>query len=156
MWEINNGLQIIGLLRAALFGVIFALIYDILRALRRVNAFSDFAVFLQDILYFIIVSPILFFLLLSLTNGEMRLYVFIGVIIGFVFIRLTVSKIFCFLLEHIFCFLNMILLNIGKGIDFIIEKTGHFILSLGYNLRKILLLFIKKEKRLEKNSDSGV
>ncbi len=102
MWEISNSLQIIGFLRAVILGGGFCVFYDFLRALRRSGFDSDFAVFMQDILYFIILLPITFCFLLALTNGELRAYFFAGIAVGFTVIRISVSKLFLKLFVLIF------------------------------------------------------
>ncbi len=91
MWEISNFFQVIGVLRAFVLGAIFCLVYDFLRALRKSGINSDSAVFWQDIIFFVFISPISFCFLLATTNGELRAYFFIGLLVGFIGFRLTLS-----------------------------------------------------------------
>ena len=149
MWEIDNALQIIGLARSALFGLLFALLYDVFRALRKVYDYSAFSVFLQDIAYFAVISPIMFLLTLSLTNGELRLYVFIGVILGFFLTRILVSKIFVFLLVKLFGLIKILIVLIGNGVDAFINKISKIFNRLISKLSKFINLRLKKEKTLE-------
>lgn len=93
MWEISNSFQLLGFLYSLGLGGIFCIIYDFLRVIRKNGFNSDFAVCLQDLLYFIFVSPATFCFLLATTNGEIRAYVLVGIIVGFVIIRLTVSRV---------------------------------------------------------------
>ena len=99
MWEISNTFQVFGFLRAICLGGIFCIIYDILRALRNNGFNTDFAVYLQDILYFVIISPITFCCLLATTNGELRAYFFVGIIVGFIIIRLFLSRVILIMLS---------------------------------------------------------
>ncbi len=106
MWEISNSWQMLSLFRAAVLGGAFCAFYDILRALRATRRFSAFAIFLTDVLYFIIISPITFCFLLSLTNGQLRWYIFFGITVGFIAVRLLLSrllfKILCLIFGFVF------------------------------------------------------
>ncbi|MBE6749774.1 MAG: hypothetical protein E7560_01245 [Ruminococcaceae bacterium] len=102
MWEIDIKSQLIGLLYFCGLGIAFCLFYDALRALRKVKYFSSNSVFLQDIFYFSVITPITFCFLLSVTNGAPRAYTIIGLIIGFVVCRFTLSIIFLFVFEKVF------------------------------------------------------
>jgi spore cortex biosynthesis protein YabQ len=95
MWEINNYFQWLSFGRAILLGAFLCLIYDIIRLLRY---FTDKKTntFLGDVLFFIISSVFTFSLLLSNTNGQLRLYIFVGIVIGFALFRLLISNLlFC-------------------------------------------------------------
>ena len=83
MWEIDNNFQLISFLISCGVGVIYCLVYDILRAVRKSTNVTDGMVFLQDIVYFIIISITTFMLLTALSNGEIRSYVIIGLMLGF-------------------------------------------------------------------------
>ncbi len=156
MWEINNTLQIIGLARSALFGLFFALFYDVFRALRKIYNYSAFSVFLQDISYFAVISPIVFLLTLSLTNGELRLYVFIGVILGFFLTRILISKIFVFLLVKLFGLMKRIITLFSKGVNIFLNKISKIFIGLSSKLSKFINLRLKKEKTLEKDDECSV
>lgn len=108
MWEISNTLQLLGFFRSALFGVAFCLFYDVLRAHRKVYSPSDIKVFIQDVAYFSVCAPITFCLFLSITNGELRLYVFAGIVTGFVLMRLTVSRFFFLILVKLINLIKII------------------------------------------------
>ena len=93
MWEIDIKLQLINLLYSAVLGGFYCLLYDIFRAIRMTVKCSDIAVFIQDILYWSILAPITFCYLMIATNGQIRGYIILGIIIGFIFVRYTVSFI---------------------------------------------------------------
>lgn len=111
MWEINNNLQLATVLRTLILGVLLCLSYDVIRGARKAVDFSDFAVFLQDVIFCIICAPVTFIFLLATTNGELRGFVFVGMVAGFVVARLTVSRIFVLIFKQI-TFLISKLLNI--------------------------------------------
>ena len=117
MWEINNSLQTICFLRALVLGVFLCLLYDFFGSLRKAGISSDFAVFIQDILFFIIASPLIFIFLLATTNGEIRLYIILGIAIGFLIFKMTVSKLLVFLLSKFFKALFFVSGFVNRGIN---------------------------------------
>lgn len=148
MWEINNSFQVFGFLSALILGGIFSLAYDFLRAIRKMGVNSILTVFFQDVFYFIIISPITFCFLLALTNGELRAYFFIALILGFVLIRITVSgialKVFIIIISLLVKFYNLIFNVFNTFFNLIFEKF------------KLLYKFLKKIssklKNVSKNS----
>lgn len=112
MWEIDIKLQLLGFLRAVALGAVFCVFYDFFRALRKHTSSSTFEVLLEDILYFAVCAPVIFCFLLATTNGEIRFFVFLGIILGFITVRLTISKAIvkalAFLIELIIKFYSLI------------------------------------------------
>ena len=106
MWEISNSLQAINFLYSIVLGIILALVYDFIRALRKIKAYSAIAVFFQDVIYFILAVPIVFCFLLATTNGELRGFVFFGIMLGFIISLLSVSRLNLKFLVKVFMFLK--------------------------------------------------
>lgn len=102
MWEISNLSQLSGFLYSVIIGVIFGFIYDVLRALRIVKSFKNISVFFQDVFYFIIIANMTFIFFLAVTKGEIRLYILIGVLVGFLAYFFTLSKFFTILFKLLF------------------------------------------------------
>lgn len=96
MWEINSLSQLIGFMYSALFGIICCLAYDLLRAFRAVTRPHNITVFIQDILFSVLCAFACFCLLLAITLGEIRIFVFAGIAVGFFICRFTLSKAFFF------------------------------------------------------------
>ena len=106
MWEINNSFQAVSFLYSVTVGVIFCLLYDILRALRKLLSPPAVTVFLQDIFYFVIISFLTFLFLMAVSNGEIRAYVIIGIALGFAACFFTLSRFWVKALYYIFKLLN--------------------------------------------------
>ncbi|MBR6502963.1 MAG: spore cortex biosynthesis protein YabQ [Clostridia bacterium] len=102
MWEISNNNQITTFLLSMVIGGFFCLIYDVVRAVRKVGFNTTFIVNVTDILIWIIYAFITFMFFISRTNGEIRGYALVGEIIGFGFARITISKIWFVLLKFFF------------------------------------------------------
>ena len=149
MWEIDNLSQLIGFLYSAALGGFYCVAYDILRALRREIKLGTAAVFATDILYSVLCAITCFCFLLSVTGGEPRAFVFAGAAVGFVIIRLTVSRILVFVFSKMlkagrFVFdrfsslLGRFFTLIGKGTDFAGEKVKKIYVLCSNTLKKYL------------------
>ena len=73
-------------------GILVSFIFDIFRILRKSFKTPDFITYIEDILFWIITCIILAYSIYIFNNGQIRLYMFIGVFIGTVIYILTVSK----------------------------------------------------------------
>lgn len=65
------------------FGLIIGMLYDILRVIRLCLFFSKTAVFITDFLFSVLSAIMTFLFCLCVSNGEVRLYLVMGEIIGF-------------------------------------------------------------------------
>ncbi len=139
MWEINNTLQMISFARSVFLGIILCLIYDILRIVRASFDFGKLTIFFQDILFSVFSSLVTFLFLLSLTNGEIRAFVIVGMGVGFLISRLTISRIF---------------LNVGKFIFIRFKKLlkafSEWFYKVFDNLEKNITIFFKKTSKTVK------
>lgn len=113
MWEISNSFQVLSFFRGLFLGSFLGFLYDFWRAVRKAKNFGTFSVFIQDFSYFLIISPIIFSYFLSLTNGEIRAFIFFAIIFGFFIYRATFSVIIfkIFICVFKFIFINFTRLN---------------------------------------------
>ncbi len=65
------------------FGLIIGILYDVLRIVRILLSFSKIATFVTDFLFSVLSAVMTFLFCLSVTNGEVRLYIILGEFIGF-------------------------------------------------------------------------
>lgn len=88
-----------------IFGVGYCLFYDILRSFRRVFGSSTAAVFFGDIFFFSVIAVVTFLLLLAVSGGELRGYIFFGILLGAVVCNFTLSRVFipvlCFIIKKV-------------------------------------------------------
>lgn len=73
-------------------GVLIGIIFDIFRILRKTIKTSDFVTYIEDFLFGIITSIILFYSIFTYNNGELRFFMFLAVILGFVLYLCTISS----------------------------------------------------------------
>ncbi len=73
-------------------GVLIGIIFDIFRILRKTIKTSDFVTYIEDFLFWIITSSILFYSIFTYNNGELRFFMFLAVILGFAVYLCTISS----------------------------------------------------------------
>ena len=90
----NNFEQLISFIYFIIVGIVLSVIFDIFRILRRTIKTSDIVTNIQDILFCIITGIIILFSIFYFNNGQLRLYVFLGLIIGITLYMIFISKYF--------------------------------------------------------------
>lgn len=73
-------------------GLLVGFVFDIFRILRRVVKTANFITYIEDILFWILVSIIIFSLVFITNNGELRWYELLGVMLGVIFYNLLFSQ----------------------------------------------------------------
>ena len=74
-----------------LVGGVLAIIFDFFRLLRRKGNTKNYIVYIQDILYWLIVTFIIIMSAFLTNDGELRGYMFIGYILGAIIYVVTLS-----------------------------------------------------------------
>lgn len=154
----NNSEQLISFVYFIIIGIVLSIIFDIFRILRRTIKTSDIVTNIQDILFCIITGIIILFSIFYFNKGQLRLYIFIGIILGITFYMLFISKYFIkinviiinfikkilyFLIKPLFILINFTKKLIFRPISFIIINVKVFTIK---NLQKIKKV-TKKEKK---------
>lgn len=106
------------------------------------------SVFIGDMFFWIVSAFVTFIFLLSRTNGEIRGYVLISMLLGFVIWRITLSKPLFYAFVTVIGFQRHIL---GKIIDFINRCTDKLAVILTVFTGKIIKI-IKSLYEKSKNS----
>ena len=101
-------------------GFLIGILFDIFRILRKSFKVPDIITYMQDIVFWILTGALLLYSIFTFNNGELRSYVFIGIILGTFFYILLFSK-------YIIKFTTK-LINILKGtIGYPIKKVFNFL-----------------------------
>lgn len=132
-------------------GILIGLLFDVFRILRKSFHTVDWITYMQDILFWILAGSMMLFSIFTFNHGEIRSYVFIGMIIGIIIYILALSKIFVKSSVTIILFLKKVLSYpvhlIEKLIKTIVVKPILFIIKKGKG--KIQLHnFTKSSKKL--------
>jgi len=86
--------QAAAFLASAAFGAVLGIFFDIFRVLRRLFRHKTAATAAQDALFWVASTIVLFLLLLHLNNGEIRGYLFLGLLLGAIIYNMTLSRYF--------------------------------------------------------------
>ena len=146
MWEISLSDQLLTFLCGIALGIIMCVYYDVIRAVLISRKSGKIIIFLGDLFFCITSAFAVFLFLLSRTNGELRGYVFISIGIGFLFFKLTLSKILMLILKVVFIHYYKLLGFIGG----IFLKIIDLLASLLKRMEKMFQKSLKWIKKLLK------
>lgn len=78
-------------------GVLIGLLFDFFRIARKVIPTNDFVTYIEDVLFWILAGSTVLYSIFIFNNGELRLFMFLGIILGaftyMVFISSYIIKI---------------------------------------------------------------
>ncbi len=119
-------------------GLLIGLLFDFFRISRKAMKTADFITYIEDALFWVLTGFIILYSIFTYNNGEIRLFMFLAIILGLL-IYLT--------------FISKIILSISLGIINVIKK----ILGTVFNIIKIPLhFFMKMIKKLFLNPISFI
>ena len=143
-------LQLYSFLIYLVSGIIIGIFFDVFRILRKSFHTSDLLTYIEDIIFSIITGLFLLFVLFQISDGEIRIYNIIALLLGGILYLLTMSKIFIKINVKIMTFVKSLLHNIVliplKGLFFIIKKLFTPFTFFVINVKKIILNPSKKLK----------
>ncbi len=121
-------------------GILTGLLFDFFRISRKVFKTSNFVTYVEDIIFWILTGCSVLYSIFVFNNGELRLYMFLGIILGAVFYMLFISS---YIIK-----INIKIINIIKKIVKVIFMPIMFIINLVRHIFKkpITFLFINMRK----------
>ncbi len=150
MWEIHIEDQLLNFFYAIILGGFVCFYYDVLYFLRTALKFNKILVFLTDIFFWCSLALVTFTFLLAVSNGELRLYILVGIFMGFLIIRRLFSRIFRKILKKISIFVLKIFKAISKRFYKIFDKCEIYNNKFFKKCRKIAKKVPKIVKKLLK------
>ena len=73
-------------------GIIIGILFDIFRILRKSFKTNDIVTYIEDFLFWILTGIIILFSMYKFSNGELRFFMIVGIIIGTLMYMITFSK----------------------------------------------------------------
>lgn len=144
--------QICAFLSTFAIGVVGGFCYDYYRAVRRTFRLKKVGTFIGDIIFWLVTTALVFFLLLVGNGGVVRYYVLIGLGLGaciyFQSLSRTMSKLVWFkffLLKKIW---NIIVITIMFLFNTVLLPFRLMLLVLSYPIKFLRVLFNKASRRL--------
>lgn len=139
-------------------GVVIGLLFDFFRIARKVIPTNDFITYVEDILFWMLTGAIVLYSIFVFNNGELRLFMFLGIILGAFSYMILISSYIIKINVKIINILMIPFKIILKIIHKIFFKPFTFIFI---NLRKSFTKFgtkiernlkiAKKQKNIVKN-----
>lgn len=122
----------------SLTGVEIGILFDFFRILRRSIKTGNIVTYIQDILFWVLTGILVLYNIWYFNNGEIRVYMFLGIIIGVLIYMSTLSNIFVKLFTKILSTIIKVLEIPFKTISTIFRKITTVILSFfTKNLKKL-------------------
>ncbi len=129
-------------------GSFIGILFDLFRILRRSFKTSDLITTIQDMLFCVITGFFLIYAIFTFNNGEIRLYVICGLVIGLSLYLLFLSKYVIKVNIYIINYIKKIIINVC----YIIFIPMKFILSIFK--RPFKFIFINIEKIIQNTSNN--
>lgn len=115
-----------------IIGIIISILFDIFRILRKSFKTPDFITYIEDIVFWVLTGIIVLYGIFKFNNGEIRSFIFVGIIAGILAYVFTISK-------YIVKFGAKILLTIKKILMYPITKVLRLLKKLYSIFDKILV-----------------
>ncbi len=146
-----------------IIGMLIGILFDFFRILRKSIKTKDFITYIEDVLFCVLTGVILLYSIFTFNSGEIRIYIFIGLLFGCLIYMLSISKYFVkinvFLLNKAIDLIekikNILLVPINfmrKSVRKIFKPISFIIINLRKNLSKIPMKvdFLKKNQKINK------
>lgn len=140
-----------------IWGMLLIVFYDLLRIFRRVIKHNSFFVAIEDIIYWVTCSILIFRMMYKQNNGIIRGFSILAMLIGMLIFHHAISDFFVNIvsvfIHRLFHFIGMILKTIFKPFHFILKKIRKVFLWVFSKIKKIennLLLSLKKNRKSSK------
>ena len=147
-------------------GILIGFLFDFFRILRRAFKTGDIITYIEDLLFWILTGVIILYSIFTFNNGEIRLFLFLGIAIGIItyitflssyVIKVNVAIINFF--KKIFKLIFSILITPFKLIYKFLKKIFYKPISFitinlrknSTNLYKYIVSFVKNNKKVENN-----
>ncbi len=85
-------IETINFLIFVVMGMLFSLIFDVFRAIRKINMPKKNIINLQDVIYFIIIGTMLVFVIVNMQGEVLRLYLILAIVIGAILYTLVAKN----------------------------------------------------------------
>ena len=129
-------------------GIIIGILFDIFRILRKSFKTKDIVTYIEDILFWILTGIIILFSMYKFSNGELRFFMIIGIIMGTLMYMITFSRYVIKISVFIIKIIKTIILYPVKVVEKILKKIiirPIFIICI--NFKKNFINFVKKNKK---------
>jgi len=112
--------QVYTMLIIILGGILVGFIFDLYRVLRGFGRPGKYVTLVTDCLFWLVVTPIALIILVLANWGELRLYSFLGLLLGLIFYWSVLSAVVVGILGSLLSFLWRAVCLLGKALIFLV------------------------------------
>ena len=163
----NYFIQYLNVFYATIYGgIVIGILFDINRSLKNNFKFIKKLSFIFDILFWLIITAIIFIVVNTISKFQLRYYHFVALVVGFVLYYNTISK---FILKFNNMVINFIkslikkiiltLVAILENLYYVIVYTIHFLFDIIFYIPNIIFTIkknISKKTLVKKKMKKGV
>ena len=126
-------------------GVLIGILFDLFRILRKSFKTKDYVTYIEDICFWIITGLIFLYSMIKFSDGELRFFMIIGILVGVSIYMITLSR---FIIK-----ISVFIINILKNI---LKNILYYPIKFIYNLikkiifRPLSIIYIKTTKNIKK------
>lgn len=139
-----------------IWGMLLIVFYDLLRILRRVVKHNGFFIAIEDIIYWVVCSILIFRMMYEQNNGIIRGFSILAMLLGMLIFHHAISDFFVniisVLIHKLFHFIGMILKTIFKPFYFVLKKIRKVFSWVFRKIKKFRnkILLLKKNRKSSK------
>jgi len=133
-----------------LTGVAIGILFDFFRILRKTIKTSNFITNIEDIIFWILTGLLILYNIWYFNDGEIRIYMFLGIIMGLLIYMSTLSKAIIQIFSKVLQLIINILKIPFKAISMFFRKISTIILPIFVKFTK---KFINKKGKIEINGE---
>ncbi len=141
-----------------LVGFLIGLLFDFFRISRKTFKTSDLITSIEDVLFWILSGLLTLFTIFKFNNGDIRIYIILGIFIGIAIYMLIFSKIVINTLVKIIIFIKRIISHLLKICSYPIQfilKLLKILFKPIKNLQKAISNKTKKMLKIKKNQNKS-
>lgn len=141
-----------------LAGIAITMVYDIIRAVRRVVRHNGFFIALEDVVFWAFVSVLLFLLLYHMNNGTVRWFAVFGLFVGMClykkifgdflvsFMSTILSKVLYIVVRLVSTPLKLVKRGFSKGFRLLQSTSDRVKNKLTGNIKAVKIILCKRKK----------
>ncbi|MFR2570591.1 MAG: spore cortex biosynthesis protein YabQ [Clostridia bacterium] len=129
-------------------GLLIGLLFDFFRIIRKTIKTPNIITYIQDIIFWILTGILIIYTIFVYNNGQIRLYMFLAIVIGVLIYFITISKKILNVVLNIIEFMKKVIKLIIKPLQIIIQPARHIYNKIIKNIEKIKnsSKFVQKSK----------
>lgn len=137
-----------------LVGFLIGLLFDSFRILRKTFKTSDLITGVEDVLFWLLTGLLTIFSIFKFNNGNIRVYIILGIFIGITIYMLVFSKSVVNILTKVITYIKKIVLFIIKLISYPFNIIRKVILFITNAIKKLANKPIKVLKTMKRQNKS--